>query len=415
MNIRSMSLAVVQTSAILLALVLASHSAASAPPMAPMLLCSNGDTDCRTTGSGSERVKWNPGHYMHPYVGTNQATRFRHYDEIAANRAIQGVVFIGLWGRLEPQRGVYDFSEIRAELEKLASLTVPKRLFIRMFTMKTSSASGCSSEYFPTYILNMEGCVSTSTYHHTLRWWDSEVVDRYIALLEALGDEFDAHPLFEGIVLNRESALGPAHTISGFSVSSYQRQSRRLMTASKAAFPRSNVVFYTNFVSGGAGQSTVTDWIAWQRNNGIGQGTPDLAPDCVVRDLTCSAGFNDPQGNVGGGPGFAYNATKGNHAGGGISSIGEIPIVWAVEESQLGNDRIGQKGGYHPETLLEFCEGWALGCTHLLWRRAVNDNGVPEQKWPTGILPLINANPNLSNSRCPVSHLARGGCITGQH
>lgn len=363
-------------------------------------------------------VKWNPGHYMMATVGNSApsalATRKSHYDLIANSTAIKGVVTWAFWGNLEPTNDSFSWTTIQDELDYVKGLTVPKRLVIRMLD-KRENPDGCANRtYYPQWLVDAGLCVQTRTGSdpiYTYKWWDDTLVTEYIELLQAMAAEFDDDPYFEGIVIQRETAIGqPQNQSIGFSKATYVQHMKEIASAAQAAFDNSTVLLYTNFISSG-GTADTQSMLAWQLANGIGEGSPDTAPDCIVRNLDCTSGWYDPQrsssnGGPTGIPADAYNYTNDN-------LIGEIPIMWSVESSQLGTNSVGQTGGYSPDLLYRFANQY-IGVSHLFWMR--KDFGVvAEQTWAgtDGIEDTIEANPTFTNTACPASHVARGGCLTG--
>ena len=376
---------------------------ALANPNPPTNLCIEGSPDCEggpTPSAGG--VKWHPGHYMMQFVGTSdpedQSLRFNFYDAIASNTAIQGGVIYVKWKELEVNQGDYTngINYLRAEVNYLKNLAVPKRLWVRLIPQDYGNAN-CSlgDEFYPDYIINSGGC-HTGTHHSVARLWDATIASHWINLIEALGAAFDDEPFFEGITLIRETAFGPPP--SDFTSDAYITQLNRIALAGKQAFPKTNVVMNVNYIVGG--QSVVNSLIADNRSIGVGQGGPDTAPKCINNN--CSEGYANPQGI------WAYNTVVGNNTGGGTASVGIHQIAYGVEASELGLDAVGQDGGYTPEEIFSFFDDYLKG-SHLFWHR--NEYyGTSEQRWSTGILPFINANSNFTNDSCPSSYTS--GCDT---
>lgn len=356
-------------------------------------------------------VKWNPGHYMMAKANRTWVQRQSDYDAITNSTAIKGVVSYAYWGQLEPTQDNFVWTSIQQDLDYVKALNVPKRLFIRILD-KRESSDGCSNRtYYPAWLDAAGLCVQTDTSKFTYKWWDSTLEAEYIELLQAMAAEFDDDPYFEGVVLLRETGLGGQTTSApGYNKAAYVQNLKDIASAAQTAFVKSNVILYTNFVNGG-GTSDIEGLLAWQNTEGIGQGSPDVAPDCVTINLYCTDGWRDPQRTSGEGgprgiPAAAYNYVNDN-------LIGQVPIAWSVEASQLGSNAVGQHGGYAPEFLRQFADQY-LGITHMLWVR-MDFSSTSIQNWaPTGgIEDVIEANPTLTNTDCPASHVTRGGCLTG--
>src|SRR5678815_5470875 len=81
--------------------------------------------------TAAQGVKWHPGHYVMLGTGT-QAQHFNQIDEIGKDVVIKGVQVRIWWAELEKSKGVYDSSKVDAYLRKLKSVSVPKRLVVRI-------------------------------------------------------------------------------------------------------------------------------------------------------------------------------------------------------------------------------------------------------------------------------------------
>ncbi|MBW2523991.1 MAG: hypothetical protein JRI23_07445 [Deltaproteobacteria bacterium] len=354
-------------------------------------------------GGGAPSVKWHPGHYLMWTMGTSDAStqsfRFTRYDQIADSTAVLGAVVFVKWKQIEPSQGVYDFSTVHQELDKLEGLTVPKRLVVRMTPQYYGNdpAQSCalgSSDYYPDYVISADGCAQTSN-QSIAAFWKPEITDHYIRVMLALAAELDGEPYFENIVLTRETSFGQPRP-ADYTASAYIAQLERLAAEVKAGWTRTNVTMNINWVDGG--QTATNDLIAYMRTIGVGVGGPDVAPTCINDD--CSQGFADVQGI------WSYNTVIGNSTGGGTAIAGIVPLNMGIEGSELGLNTVGQEGGYTPAELFAFCDS-LLGCSSMYWLR--NEWwGTAEQQWDTGILPFIEANPTLSNAACPSTYTA--GC-----
>lgn len=391
-----------------------------------------------TASVPGDLVKWNPGHYMTPLGLTSQATTLTHYDELDTSTTVKGAVVLAKWGPMEVTEGVYDFSYIQTELDYLAALTVPKRLIVRMNTLNdrttgncnTSNNYGIDGRWFPAYIVAMGGCAQTyssgtlGTY--TVKWWHEATKERYKALLTAMAAEFDDHPLFEGIIIKPETSIGANPTLDGtYTAAGYFGALQDVALHAKSVFTTSNVWIGFTFYPQQAA-TNIYPYLEWARDNGIGLNTQDLAPDCVVANLTCTSGFEAVQGQIGGGSGHLYNY----HKGVGtlpeywVATSGAIPLSNVIDPSVLrSNESVGQDGGYAASVLHRFAQpenastpvasrGWGFPSTHILWVRMEDANSADSQEWPA-IEDLIDATPTVVNPECPQSHIDAGGCLTG--
>jgi hypothetical protein len=209
----------------------------------------------------------------------------------ATNGLFEGVQIAYSWNQLETEKDNYDFSLIKEDLELLGKYG--KKLFIQIqdvsFQMKWNFAPG--------YLLNdtiyhggTNKQYSFKTYEEKeftdLGWvtrrWDTSVQKRLHKLYAALGKAFDG--IAEG-VNTEETAVtfgkGILHP-PGFSFGRYKDAFIENIVALKAAFPKSTVMVYANFMPGGYlpyEDSTLLKAIyeaAWK--NKIAVGGPDLFP-----------------------------------------------------------------------------------------------------------------------------------------
>src|SRR5690606_8747646 len=107
------------------------------------------------------------------------------------------------WADLEPSRGKYDFSRIETYLKAVRKHK--KRLVIRVMDRRFNTTS--KADIVPAYVRDLPGggLVRTST-GYAAALWKPEVMDRLIALYQAIGQRYDADPHFEGL-FTEESTL----------------------------------------------------------------------------------------------------------------------------------------------------------------------------------------------------------------
>jgi len=192
---------------------------------------------------------------------------------------------------LEHEEDKYDFSIINEDLNLLQKYG--KKLFIQIqdvsFQMKWN--------FSPAYLLNdtiyhggANKQYSFATYEEkkytdlgwVVRRWDETVQKRLHKLYAALGKEFDG--IVEGVNTEETSVTfgrGLLHP-PGFSFVRYKDAFIENIIALKAAFPKSTVMVYANFMPGGYmpyEDSTLLKAVyeaAWENN--IAVGGPDLFP-----------------------------------------------------------------------------------------------------------------------------------------
>lgn len=362
------------------ALVLASApivTFAASQPVPPSNLCIEGSGTCGTVPVQSNKgKKWHPGHYMLMFVSdskkSRQSVRFGYYDQIASSTTIEGAAIYVRWNELETTRGNYTagIAYLQAEINKLKSLTVPKRLYLRLFPSAWGTPGDCS--VYPTYIVDMGGCAATNHGSYPA-FWKPEIADRYIALLQALGAAFDEEPYLETVWPIQETATGG--NPEGFNLEAYDTQLRRIALAASQAFKKTSVVMSVNFLGT---QARVDSFIAYLGSIDVGVGGPDSCPDCDTPSYSTVQGLS-----------------------GGVDYRGKIPIQWSVEASEMGFDAVGRDGGYTAQQIYDWNND-VIRASHVLWVRNTS-TGTDAQRWTTGILPVINAHA-LEHTSCPVNY-----------
>ncbi|MBN1237037.1 MAG: hypothetical protein JXB36_00975 [Gammaproteobacteria bacterium] len=371
--------------------------AAAAEPRPPGQFCAASEGCARaaeepkTEAAAASARKWHPGHYMQVLRGSvdsQQAARFPYYDAIGNNPDIEGVSVWFRWSQLEPRRGDYaaGIQLIRAELDKLKSLPVPKRLVIQV--LDAAYGSDCpASDYFPSY-LSSNGSLFQTMNQCVWRRWDATTMGYFIDLMAALGDAFDGDPYVEMISPFHETAIGWNKTPfpSDFSDAALETQYRRLADAMSGAWPTTIVRFPTNW---GMNESIMSDFVSHLESLGAGAGNPDICPSC---DMAIDSILS---GDIGG-----------------RDYRGVIPIVMGVEVSELGYDSVGPDGGFTVQEIYDYAHD-AKRSTHILWDRNVvigNSSSDPRygQQWPA-MLNLFSTQP-IEHTDCPRSFA--DGCRT---
>lgn len=216
----------------------------------------------------------------------------RHFVYFARDReAIHGHAFLNHpgfhgaqimypWSRLEPQRGVYDFSTIREDVKHLES--AGKKLFIQVQDATFSPKYRGVPAYLTTAEFDGGVIRQRDDKGVVVGWvakrWNTNVRNRFGLLLEALGKEFDGK--IEGINLQETAIEVNRAADPTFSPSVYADSVRANMAALKTAFARSTTMQYANFMPG--------EWLPWDDKGylrsiyrhgqeiGVGLGAPDL-------------------------------------------------------------------------------------------------------------------------------------------
>ncbi len=211
----------------------------------------------------SER-KFNPGHYVAvgPFF---EMPEIKYLDE----PAVQGVNKRYFWRTIEPEEGVYDFSSIENDLEYLKGQG--KQLIVFLMDKSFSEKSA-----MPPYLSEYEFYSDWGGFSPVR--WHPFVIERFLALGKALGEQFDAHPNFEGIAI-QESSLEiteKGYKTFGYTADRYRDALIAILTDLQNVLPNSHVFWYSNFLPDNDGHMRqIADAI---EEYGIFMGGPDVLP-----------------------------------------------------------------------------------------------------------------------------------------
>ena len=355
------------------ALVASAAAYAQAKPAAPTSVCiqdTTGPSNCANvvstpTGTG---IKWNPGHYIRPSAqsfASKRAERHDWYSKIRNNPNFKGGLITATWGTIEPRQGVYDFSEIDADLAYLKS--IGKKFIIEVWWMNYwhNIANARGQGWVPDYMID-NGCAIGSTYEsggYTIQFHKAECMDRLIALFQALGKRYDADPDVEQIIVTEPSTPYPT-----WNADQYLVQFKRLMPLLAASWPRTNRVFYMNWFA------QPGEMIAAMAANGVGVGGPDILPGPPI------FGWEDDGSR-------ALRGAGGNF--GAIDYRGKIPVNYSYQAA----------GDMGPATLMDYSLN-TLKATHLAWSPA--GHMPTHMNWDTGVVPAVQAvSGRVGSTACP--------------
>lgn len=211
--------------------------------------------------------KYNPGHYV-AVTPDIEISEIKYLNE----PSVKGVQKRYHWRILEPEKGKYDFSQIKHDLDFLARNGKQLIVFIIDVSYWKRSA-------LPNYLAEYD------SYSENEGWcpirWHPEVIERFIALGEALGDFFDNHPNFEGVA-TQETSMGiskEGYEKFNYSHEVYVKALIETLRGLSKGIPKSNVFWYQNFLGdfddGSRYLRQIADSII---DTGIILGGPDILP-----------------------------------------------------------------------------------------------------------------------------------------
>jgi len=222
-------------------------------------------------------IKTHPGHYLVVPRG--------HVDAMVVNKLkrtpeFRGVSVMYEWINLEKDKGVYDFSSIKRDLARLASLH--KRLIVMI---RDKSFSQFPFIPVPAYMRTQEyagGYYGRESTGYIAKRWNPAVAKRFRALLLALGRELRASPNYEYFeaVKTSESAINTYLSGSDYTPEAYAEQLKLTAETLAQAFPDRPKFLYLNWLPYGSDylESVARHALA----HGVGIGGPDVHPDVAM-------------------------------------------------------------------------------------------------------------------------------------
>jgi hypothetical protein len=387
-------------------------AATQSAPSPPGQLCVNNQcvttpipTPPPTTGSG--QIKWNPGHYMASYGivrGGGGSSGFVNgeMDDLNNLDFMLGYRMLITWSAIETSKGNYDFSVIDAALARLKTqYNKPKRLVVMLVWYSPSPWSSGDDSVIPDYILN-DPSYGASPVAGSYGWWGRNsggastgmnapavyyppVMDRLVALVQALGQHLDADPNFEAFFIQENSAIVQAAAGFGnndphYSDAVWLAQSERLLSASTAAFPHTSVIMANAYFANGQSAVALEQWMA---KNRIAAGTAD------------SFGQSGIVANHYNGMSDGLKAYLGvNTANGGTTDLRPaMTAMFDVESGDMTTTYLHKWGGpFSPQDIVT-----ALNTTykasHAFWTRMVGNTPAAAQ-W-VNVAAVCAANPLL--------------------
>lgn len=276
----------------------------AAKPNPPPQICVNGQ--CATTSPSGPpapapaagSIKWNPGHYMASestlYGGSPVSNLTAEMNDLNHQDAILGYRIWITWGALEPTQGNYNFAALDAALARLkTAYNKPKRLVIGLWLYGQHAIGSNDGSVLPLYI-QQNSAYGASPVAGRYGWWgkssngastgmyapalyNQAVMDRFIAVMQALGKHFDGDPYVEAIYVQEDATIAQAASAfkpvdPKYSDSAWLTQIERLLTAATAAWPTTSVIMANSWFDRPPSTVALAEWMA---NNRIAPGSAD--------------------------------------------------------------------------------------------------------------------------------------------
>ena len=196
---------------------------------------------------------------------------------LLVHERFKGAQIMYAWRDIEPEKGKYDLSIIKADLAYLQQYG--KKLFVQLQDVTFNPAYKAVPDYLLTAGYDGGAAPQYNDDNSAGGWvakrWNKKVRERFALLLQAMGQELDGK--IAGINL-QETSVGVRD--SGFTQTGYVAGLKENMLALKKAFPVSVTMIYANFMPG--------EWLPWQDKGylrsiyqygeqiGVGLGASDL-------------------------------------------------------------------------------------------------------------------------------------------
>lgn len=387
---------------------------------------------------GVSIFKFNPGHYVEcinqkvNIIASSSDGSFAQLDsQLALGPEWKGIMFTLPWGHLESSRGNYSIGQTYlTNLLNRANAAGKKIILIvndKVFgTTDTGKATG--GVYFPTYLNTDSEFLNASDptvgFGHGIyyfnpngsgglaffaRTWQANVMDRFIALLQWIGNNFDGHPALEMVRLSSMSIdQSPAYVAqNGYTNTAYFAQLQRCWTAVRPFFP---TTMLNQMCDWPASVATALSFYATARPNKIGGGDYDL------RDAAGFTGFtgagSTTKGEAYGNAAFRGSATQGGAAGsGGVDLRLKLPYICTCEQSTWNT---GGASGYGVTNFQEMLDiaNIIYKAQYIAWAQtdyaaaATHAGFTPPATipWSAIIKPGVLANPTLANTAMPTDY-----------
>jgi hypothetical protein len=199
---------------------------------------------------------------------------------------VAGAQVVFSWKRLEPSKGVYDFSGIAADLAVTDGLG--KKLVLQVQDRFFSPEARNIPDYLlsePEYggglvpQVDNPGATKPKGYGWASMQWNAALRGRYQALLVALAKEFDGK-LFAVNLPETAIDVDEKHDKTGFSCDAYFAGELENLRAARAAFQTTHVVQYVNFwpCEWENDHKYMSRLFEYAAADGVGLGGPDIVP-----------------------------------------------------------------------------------------------------------------------------------------
>lgn len=339
------------------------------------------------TSQPTGSLKINYGSYMSMYGnsdGNRQiAIEGPFIDSIQVETSVRGITVGWHWRSIETAQGVYAIGPT-SEFGKyfLRAKAAGKYFRAQLFPQVFNTTIATGGKAVPDYMINgsyVGGGQCDQADSVSARWWDANVMTRYIAMWQAIYAMYDSDPFFEGLVCGETAAgFNTTHTAgaAGYSHAALLTQMIRLIVAANAMRTTSNFYISANYLGSDAQTEQLIQAIV--ANKGYGGG-PDTWNRTYVQAGTRALQYDEIM------KGNPSRTTSGGY-------MGKVGQRNEVQSTEIG----GYIATFTPAELYDVA--YNINHAHYIdWYRQTGTGdgaGTPAQAWSTGVLPFLRNNPN---------------------
>jgi hypothetical protein len=368
---------------------------AQTQPNPPQQICVNNNcvaVNPPSAAAAHGSIKWNPGHYMASYsvlYGGSTISRVQsEMDDLNNQDAIIGYRAYITWAALEPTKGNYDFSVLDAVLARLKTgFNKPKRLVIYLWMYYQGAMGSNDTRILPMYV-QTDPAYGASPVAGRYGWWGKNsngastgqyavaayyppVMDRLVALVQALGKHYDSNPSVEAIEFMENSTIvqSAAHLGSvdpHYSDSVYLAQTQRLLSAATAAFPHTSVAMDNSYFVNSSFGVTLTQWLAANR---MALGAPDTWGQTGLDQ------YGTDKQNDG------LETYLGSSQFGGKDLRSKMPLMMAIESPELQGPYFAKYGGPWTPTDMINALNQTYQASHAFWQHMTGSDVPDAAQW----------------------------------
>jgi hypothetical protein len=355
-----------------------------------------------TTPAAGGVVKWNPGHYMATgtnYAGDTIASIQTALNQLVGLTNIKGVRLLLTWGHLETAQGVYNYSLIDAVIAWLQANAGHSQVVVCILPGTFGGGLGNNDgSSIPVYIQQSPATYGAGPYitgqsgvwgqtttgtvgtgnaknGYAANLYNNNVLNRLIALAQALGARYDGNPNFEALMWQENSwwlgNLGLYGGAPNYSDANTNPAYESLLTACVNALPHTSVIMENTWQA----LSTSTQNLAnWMFANRVAPGSADTVGHSAFANLN----YAGPPGGLAWGLQAYFGIVASQSTAQVSDHRGVVRAMLDVEEFDISGNYYTSWGAPHGFTPLDIiaAANQDYKASHLFWQWMRPTDGV---------------------------------------